>query len=97
MTRTMETDGITLCHPKAKTFYSHCLIRSFTIDYGNKLINKTLAWIVHGRLLWSSIMVDWLRRRHLWRIAITEAAELPSQFDRLYQESWMSEEVRIIN
>lgn len=84
VTRTMETDGITLCHPKAKTFYSHCLIRNFTIDYGNKLINKTLAWIAHGRLLWSSI-------------AITEAAELPSQFDRLYQESWMSEEVRIIN
>ena len=43
------------------------------------------------------LLVDWLRGRHLWRIVITEAAELPSQFDRLYQESWMSEEVRIKN
>ena len=41
------------------------------------------------------LLVDWLWERHPWRKPTTEAEKLPSQLDRLYQESWMSEEMKL--
>lgn len=60
-------------------------MRGFTIDYRNKIISENLRMFVEG--YYSSLLSVVCGEGHLWRLATTEARKLPSQFDRLYQDS----------
>lgn len=70
-------------------------MRSFIIDYGNKIINNVC--IVFGRLLWFFILVDLGGGVYFWRLVIIEVRRLFFLFGRLCREFWISEEVRIIS
>ena len=70
-------------------------MRGFTTAYRNKTFNKLLLVLFMGCCYGPLLLVDWLWERHPWRKPTTEAEKLPSQLDRLYQESWMSEEMKL--